>query len=47
MSQGGFIVLALFVVTVLLLLKPIRYQRMSSDPNAETGKLWLVMKYQS
>ena len=47
MSQGGLIVLALFVVTALLLLKPIRCQRMSSDPSAETGELWLVMKYHS
>ena len=44
MSQGSFIVLVLFIVTVLLLLKPIRCQRMSS---AETGELWLVMKYHS
>ena len=47
MSQGGFIVLALFAVTVLLLLKPIRSQRMSNDPSVETGELWLGMKYQS
>ena len=47
MSQGGLIVLVLFVVTVLLLLKPIRSQRMSSDPSTETGELWLVMKYHS
>ena len=47
MSQGSFIVLVLFVVTALLLLKPIRCEGMSSDPSTETGKLWLVMKDRS
>ena len=47
MSQSGIIYLVLFVVTALLLLKPIRCQGMSSDPSTETGELWLVLKYWS
>ena len=35
MSQGGIIVLVLFVVTALLLMKPIGCQGMSSDPGAK------------